>query len=587
MTRMEATGRHRPGAEAWPGEPATERPSEMAGSSPAPAPPDPGGVDARAYELMLLKGLSRRFPSVDAAMAEIARLSAVLTLPKGTVHVISDIHGEDKKLRHIINNASGTLRPLVERLFAGRMDPREFQDFLTLIFYPAEITERLERTLTDPAELRTFAVTTLRNQFELARALATRFSLRRAMEVFPAEYRELLAEMLHEPTTGRGQEFVEAIVDELLTRGRVLHLVHVTGRLIRNLAIYELVIAGDCWDRGPRADRVVDYLRQQPNVSFVWGNHDMAWLGASLGHEALICQVLRLSLRYRRLGQLDEGYSIPLTPLEHLASTVYADDPADEFMPKADGLRSRTLVARMQKAAAVMQFKLEGQTIARNRDWNMDARRLLTRIDYAHRTIDLDGAAHPIVDRYLPTIDPAFPEALSPQEENCIRRIRHSFLSSQKLREHMRYLVGVGSMYLKRDDHLIFHACVPCDERGEFLPLAIDGQPRAGKALFDAIEKAVLRAVERPAASDLDLLWYLWSGPRSPLFGKDRITTLERYWIADPATHAEHKNHYFALIHEPWFCDRVLAEFGADPQRGVIVNGHVPVKIETGESPLK
>jgi fructose-1,6-bisphosphatase-3 len=545
------------------------------------------GVDARAYELMLLKGLSHRFPSVDAAMAEIARLSAVLTLPKGTVHVISDIHGEDKKLRHVINNASGTLRPLVERLFAGRMQPRAFQDFLTLTFYPAEITERLERTLSDPAELRDFAVNTLRYQFELARALATRFSLRRAMEVFPAEYRELLAEMLHEPTTGRGQEFVEAIVDELLRRGRVLHLVHVTGRLIRNLAIYELVIGGDCWDRGPRADRVVDYIRQQPNVSFVWGNHDVAWLGASLGHEALICQVLRLSLRYRRLGQLDEGYSIPLTPLEHLASTVYADDPAEAFMPKADGLRPTLLVARMQKAAAVMQFKLEGQTIARNPAWNMDDRRLLHRIDYADGTIDLDGARHPVLDRHLPTIDPANPEALSPEEHTCIARIRRSFLSSQKLREHMRYMVGIGSMYLKRDGHLIFHACVPCDQQGQFLPMTIDGQPRAGKAMFDAIEKVVLRAVERPAESDLDLLWYLWSGPRSPLFGKDRITTLERYLIADAATHEEHKNQYFSLIHERWFCDRVLAEFGVDPGRGLIVNGHVPVKIEKGESPLK
>ncbi|HEX3656911.1 MAG TPA: fructose-bisphosphatase class III [Pirellulales bacterium] len=551
------------------------------------APQGLGDVDARAYELMLLKGLSQRFGSVDAAMAEIARLSAVLTLPKGTVHVISDIHGEDKKLRHVINNASGTLRPLVERLFAGRMDERAFQDFLTLTFYPAEITERLERTLSDPAQLRAFAVHTLRHQFELARALATRFSLRRAMEVFPAEYRELLAEMLHEPTTGRGKEFVESIVDELLRRGRVLHLVHVTGRLIRNLAIYELVIGGDCWDRGPRGDRVVDYLRQQPNVSFVWGNHDIAWLGASLGHEALICQVLRVSLRYRRLGQLDEGYSIPLVPLEHLASTVYADDPAEAFMPRADGLRPNLLVARMQKAAAVMQFKLEGQMIARHPDWQMDARRLLHRIDRAAGTIELDGQRHRITDCLLPTIDPADPYALSAEEQDCIARIRRSFLSSQKLREHMQYMVRIGSMYLKRDDHLIFHACVPCDEQGHFLPLTIDGQPRAGKAMFDMIEKVVLRAVERPAADDLDLLWYLWNGPRSPLFGKDRITTLERYFIADTATHHESKNHYFSLIHEPWFCERVLAEFGVDPERGLIVNGHVPVKIEKGESPLK
>src|SRR3954447_6027499 len=307
---------------------------------------------ARDYELITLRALSGRFPDVDSAMAEIARLAAVLTLPKGTIHVISDVHGEDKKLRHVINNASGTLRPLVQRLFAARMSPEEFQEFLTLIFYPAEVVERLEHTLVDPERLRSFCTRTLRHEFELVRVLAARYSLRKAMEVFPPEYLDLMAEMLHEPTIERDKAFIEAIVDELLRRGRVLHLVHVTARLVRNLAIYELIIGGDCWDRGPRGDRVVDYLRQQPNVSLIWGNHDVAWLGASLGHEALICHVLRISLRYRRMGQLDEGYSIPLTPFEHMARTVYADDPAANFMPGSGGMRPEQLVARMQKAAA-------------------------------------------------------------------------------------------------------------------------------------------------------------------------------------------------------------------------------------------
>ena len=320
-------------------------------------------------------------------MAEIARLSAVLTLPKGTVHVISDIHGEDKKLRHVINNASGTLRPLVERLFKSKMTPEKFQEFLTLVFYPAEVVERLEQTLADPRRTaRRFPIWALRHQFELVRVLAARYSLKRAMEVFPIEFRELLSEMLFAPTTERGKAFEEAIVDELLSRGRVLNLVHVTGRLIRNLAIYELIIGGDCWDRGPRGDGVVEYLRRQPNVSFIWGNHDASWLGACLGHEALICNVLRVSLRYRRLGQLDEGYSIPLTPLEHLAATAYADDPG-VILPARNpsGLRADLLVARMQKAAAVMQFKLEGQMIARNPEWEMDHRRLLHRIDHDRR----------------------------------------------------------------------------------------------------------------------------------------------------------------------------------------------------------
>ncbi|WP_435015631.1 fructose-bisphosphatase class III [Tundrisphaera sp. TA3] len=548
---------------------------------------DERGRDARDYELITLRALSGRFPDIDSATAEIARLAAVLTLPKGTIHVISDVHGEDKKLRHVINNASGTLRPLVQGLFAATMSPEEFQEFLTLIFYPAEMVERLEQTMTDPEELRSFCTRTLRHEFELVRVLAARYSLKRAMEVFPPEYRELMAEMLHQPTTERDRSFVEAIVGELLTRGRALHLIHLTARLVRNLAIYELIIGGDCWDRGPRGDRVLDYLRQQPNVSFIWGNHDIAWLGASLGHEALICHVLRVSLRYRRLGQLDEGYSIPLTPLEHLARVCYGDDPAAGFMPKASGMRDASLVARMQKAAAVMQFKLEGRVIARNPQWEMEHRRLLHRIDLEARTIEVDGIGYPLADPHLPTVDPADPYALNDEEQKCIDRLRRSFLSSQKLGEHMRYLVGRCSMSLVRDGCLIFHGCVPVDREGRFLAMSIDGESVGGKRLFDAIDRAIRRAAERRDRKDLDLLWYLWGGDRSPLFGKDRITTLERDFIADKATHRETKNPYFELIHEPWFCDRILAEFGVDPGAGLIVNGHVPVKIEAGEDPVK
>jgi fructose-1,6-bisphosphatase-3 len=541
----------------------------------------------RPGELTLLRALAREFPNVDGAMAEIARLSAILTLPKGTVHVISDIHGEDKKLRHVINNASGTLRPLIEKLFASRMEPKEFSEFLTLIFYPAEVSERLEQTLTDPAQQREFAIKTLRRQFELVRTLSARYSLKRAMEVFPPEYKDLVSEMLHEPTTERRKEFVESIVDELLRRGKALHLVHLIGRLVRNLAIYELIIGGDCWDRGPRGDRVLDYLRQQPNVSFIWGNHDAAWLGAGLGHEALICNVMRVSLRYRRLAQIEEGYSVPFTSLEYLAQTAYAKDPAEFFMPKEKGLRPMELVARMHKAAAIMQLKLEGQMIARNPQWEMEHRRLLHRINFDKGTVSIDGKEYALRDKYFPTIDPANPYELSAEEKACMARLREAFLSSQKLWEHLKYLVRIGSMHLVRDDNLIFHGCIPCDEFGGFLPMIVDGRPVAGQAMFEAIERAIPRAIERREQRDLDLLWYLWSGPRSPLFGKDRIATFERDFIDDEESHEEKKDPYFSLIHEREFCEKVLREFGVDPGRGLIVNGHVPVKIEKGESPLK
>jgi len=539
------------------------------------------------HELTLLRALAMQFPNIDSATAEIARISAVLTLPKGTVHVISDIHGEDSKLRHVVNNASGSLRPLIEQLFARRMSAQHFKEFLTLTFYPAEVVQRLENTLTDPKELRAFAIRTLQYQFELVRILAARYSLKRAMYVFPVEYKELLLEMLNQPTTERGAEFLEAIVDQLIQRGRVLHLVHLVGRMVRNLAIRELIIGGDCWDRGPRGDKVVDYLRQQPNVSFIWGNHDMSWLGAALGHDALICNVLRVSLRYRRLRQLDEGYSIPLTPLEHLARTVYGNDPAVQFKPTSTGMRPTELVARMQKAAAIMQFKLEGKVIERNPQWELGNRRLLHRIDHKAGTIEIDGVVYPLRDKLFPTIDPANPYELSPEERACMDHLRHSFLVSQKLWDHMKYMVSHGSMYLVKDEHLIFHGCVSCDDKGTFLPAIIDGEPRAGRDMYHAIERSVRRAFDRREQKDLDLLWYLWCGPRSPLFGKDRIATFERDFITDEKPHHETKDAYFALIHDKAFCEKVLTEFDVCPDRGLIVNGHVPVKIEKGESPLK
>ena len=538
-------------------------------------------------DLAALRILAERFPNIDSATAEIARLSAVLTLPKGTIHVISDIHGEDKKLRHVINNSSGTLRPLVEKLFSHRMLPQQLRDFVTLIFYPAEVTESLENTLTDPKQLRTYAMRTLPYQLELVRVLQSRYSLKRASRSFPAEYGVLLTEMLNTPMTERADNFFAAIVEELAARGRVLHLIHLISRLVRNLAVSELIIGGDCWDRGPRGDRVVDYLRRQPNVSFVWGNHDAEWLGACLGNDALMCSVLRVSLRYRRIAQIDEGYSIPTTPLEYLANTIYKDDPAKHFYPKATGLRPMDLVARMQKAAAIMQFKLEGQLIARNPHWELDHRRLLHRIDYKAGTINVDGVTYPLRDTLFPTIDPNNPYELSPEEKDTIRRLRESFSTSQKLYEHMEYLCSISAMHLVRDDHLIFHGCVPCDKNGEFLSFPIDGKPLAGKALFDAIQQCIMRALDKRRAPDLDLLWYLWSGPRSPLFGKDRIATLERDFIEDDRPHHETKDPYFSLIHEVGFCDKVLKEFGCDEKRGLIVNGHVPVKIEKGESPLK
>ena len=550
--------------------------------------PREGSVGAGARDdLVGLRSLARQFPTVDAALAEVARLSAELTLPRKTIHIVSDVHGEHVKLRHIIKNASGTLRPVVEGLFAGRLTQDEVQALLTLIFYPREMLERLAPELRDPARLRSFTRQVLGQLFEVIRVLARRSTLERASDALPPEYRRLLREFLYDTGAEQGSEYATAVIDCLVREGRALHVIQLIVRALRNLAVDELIVAGDCGDRGPRIDRVLGYLRRQPNVSFTWGNHDAGWIGAGLGQEALIAHLLRISLRYRRLSQLEEGYGITMQPLEHLVRAVYEDDPAECYLPRGTGLREVRTMAQMQKAAAIMQFKLEGQTIRRNPEMELEDRCLLHRIDQRAGTIEIDGRTYPLKDTFFPTIDPANPYELSPEERVCVDRTRQSFLSSRQLWDHVRFLVERGAMVLRRDDHLIFHGCVPVGEDGEFLSFEVDGKPRRGQALFEALEAVVARAVDRRAQKDLDLLWYLWSGPRSPLFGKDRITTFERDLVEDSKTHVETKNPYFRWIHEPAFCEGVLAEFGVDPARGMIVNGHVPVKIDKGESPLK
>ncbi|HQZ17197.1 MAG TPA: fructose-bisphosphatase class III [Vicinamibacteria bacterium] len=534
--------------------------------------------------LAALRALSKQFRDEASATAEIARLTAELTLPKGAIHVMSDVHGEDVKMRHIINNASGTLRPLVDRVFAER--PRaDREDLLTLLFYPVETLDQRLKGLSAESR-RAFVLRALDDLLTVVRTLASRTSIQRVGEVLPAEYAEILREMLHESFSARGSAYVAAIVDPLLAQGGETNFIRLVVRVVRNLAVREVIVAGDCVDRGPRGDRVLEYLRQLPRVAVTWGNHDLAWLGAALGHDALIAHVLRISTRYRRLSQLEEGYGLTMQPLERLVRSASADDPATCFMPYGAGLRETLTMARMQKAAAVMQFKLEGQMIARHPEWKLEHRRLFRTIDPEKGTIMVDGKAHPLKDRHFPTLDPGDPEALSEGEEQCLHRMRASFLKSPLLWDHARFLVARGSSWLSRDNHLVFHGCVPVDEAGAFLSMNVDGAARAGRALFDAIDDVVARALNRRDPDDLDFLWYLWSGPLSPMFGKDRITTLERDLIEDPALQRETKNPYFTLIHDPAFCERVLEEFGCDPS-GLIVNGHVPVKIDAGESPVK
>jgi fructose-1,6-bisphosphatase-3 len=534
----------------------------------------------RAMTPTHLRLLAKRFPTVAAAVAEQAYLEAVLTLPRPAVHVVSDVHGEDVKLRQVINNASGSLRPLFTALLPGR----DVEQLLTLVYYPHETWAAMAPS---PARRPALLAAVVSHLTVVLRALARRYAWRHVERIIEDPFDAVFRELVFGDALAREAPFLERLLAPFVRHGTDGDLVRAIAHAIRNLAVGELIVAGDLGDRGPRIDRVIDLLVHQPRVAITWGNHDADWMAACLGQPAAIATVIRLSLRYQRLAQLEDGYGISLEPVARLAE-AYGDDPATCFAVKG---APDPRLARMQKAIAILQFKLEGALFERRPDWQLAHRALLRRIDPATGTIELDGARHPLRDTHFPTIDWAEPHRLSDGEARCLAELTRGFVTSRRLWDQMAFVVRHGHLAIRRDDCAIFHGCVPVDAAGAPLAFEVDGAPVAGRPLFEAIERVIQRAFRAGAEAvtddDRDLIFYLWTGPRSPCFGKDRMATFETYLIEDKATHEEHKNPYFELIHDPGFCARVLADFGVDPAAGFIVNGHVPVKLEAGEAPVK
>ena len=542
-------------------------------------------------DLPWLQALARRFPNREAALAEMAHLQAVLTLPKGTVHVVSDVHGEYKKLSHVIRNASGSLRVLIERLFHD-LDDNERSLTLRTVYYCEATWSYLDLDDRGAVAQQQFFFTMLARLLTIARTLATTWSDRAIDRVLPGPYRLLFRELFALSAGTRPDSdgrYLQALVEPFLSRGMGKDLLRLSSRVVRNLSVYELIVAGDLGDRGPRIDKVIEVISKQPRLAIAWGNHDVSWMGACLGQPALIATVVRISLRYGRTQQLEEGYGIALEPLETLARQVYADDPGHSTWKGKVSVAGRAddVVAKMQKAIAVIQWKLEGQTIARNPDFAMDERRLLRRLDLVSRTIAVGDEVFPLTDAHLPTVALDDPERLTEQEQRCIDALQASFLSSPLLWRQMQLVRKRGAMLLRRDTALIFHGCVPVNDDGSYQSVVVDDVACEGPALLLAFERVVHRAFRQKRGKDLDWLWYLWTGPRSPLFGKDKMSTIESHLIDDDAIKHETKGAYFKLVHDVGFCDRLIADFGGDPATGLIVNGHVPVKVEKGEEPLK
>ena len=551
-------------------------------------------MDVTPTQLKYLQLLAQQFPTIQAASTEIINLSAKLHLPKGTEHFISDIHGEVEAFIHVLKNSSGSIKRKIDEMFGNSLPERERRDLATLIYYPRRKLPLLLESVDDKNE---WYRLTLFRLIKVCRVVSSKYARSAIRAALPDNFADVIEELLHQQESiDNRQAYYESIIDTIIDIGQARAFIVALAELIQRLAIDRLHVIGDVYDRGPGAHIIMDKLMEHPSVDIQWGNHDIVWMGAAAGSEACIANVIRISLRYANMETLENGYAISMLPLASFAMDAYRDDPCDLFRPKETPYEEFTenellVMARMHKAITIIQFKLEAQIIQRRPHYEMTDRLLLDKIDYAQEIIHLNGRPYPLLDTHFPTIDPADPYALTTGEKNLVKRLRLSFTHSEKLQKHARFLFSRGSMYLVHNGNLLYHGCIALNEDSSFMALKLRGQEYAGKTYMDRVERLARQGF---FASDptqkqygMDAMWYLWSGGRSPLYGKDKMATFERYFIADKATHRENKNPYYNLRDKDETARKILVEFGLDPDTAHIINGHVPVEVRRGESPIK
>ncbi len=544
-------------------------------------------------DLRYLTLLSKKFPTVAEACTEIINLEAILDLPKGTEHFLTDLHGEYEAFQHVLKNASGSVSRKVDEIFGQTLRENERKELCTLIYYPKE---KLELVRAAEADLEGWYRVTLHQLIKVARTVSAKYTRSKVSKALPPAFAYIMQELLHESLSEPKQEYVNVIISTIIEIGRADHFIIAMCELIQRLTIDSLHIVGDIFDRGPGAHIILDTLLKYHDIDVQWGNHDILWMGAACGNEACIANVLRIALRYGNLPTIEDGYGINLLPLATLAMDVYGDDECEMFMPTPTAVvhseKTKKLIAKMQKAIAIIQFKVEGHIINRNPEYEMQDRNLLERIDYKNKTIELGGIVHELCDKNLPTVDPNNPYQLTDEEASVMEKLRNSFVNSDKMRKHMRWLYAKGSLYLVRNSNLMFHASVPLNEDGSFMKVRVHGEEYSGKALFDKVDSVVRDAYYGNPNSeshqrDVDYMWYLWCGPHSPFFDKNKMTNFEKYFVADKAMKKETKGHYYTLRNEYDTCVKVLKEFGLEGPHAHIINGHVPVKVAKGEQPVK
>ncbi|MDE5729932.1 MAG: fructose-1,6-bisphosphatase [Alistipes sp.] len=547
-------------------------------------------------ELKYLELLSQKFPTVAEATTEIINLEAILALPKGTEHFLTDLHGECEAFRHVLKNASGVIRQKVHEVFGNTLRESEMSELCTLIYYPAE---KLQLVKQREANLEDWYKVTLNQLTEVCRAVSVKYTRSKVRKMLPKDFSYVIQELLHESEVqgSTKQNYFNGIIDSIISIGRADAFIEAMSNVIQRLTIDRLHIIGDIFDRGPGPHIIFDTLAQYSMYDIQWGNHDILWMGAAAGNLASIANVIRVSARYDNLDVLEDGYGINLLPLARFAMEAYENCPCVPYRPKVmqgEGVTERDvlLMSQMHKAISVIQFKIEGQMIKRHPEYGMDHRALLEKIDYERGTIEIDGVEYPLKDGDFPTVDPRDPYRLTPAEEALIHTLQLSFLNSDKLQKHIRLLYAKGGMYLIVNSNLMYHASIPMTAEGQFKTVVVDGEPYAGRALLDKLDRMAREAYfgtrgDARHERALDYMWYLWCGPDSPFFDKAKMATLERYLIEDKKSHHEEKGFYYKHLEDPEMCCMILSSFGLDPERSHIISGHVPVKTRKGESPIK
>ena len=548
-------------------------------------------------ELRYYRMLSHQYPTLRSAGTEIINLQAILNLPKGCEHFISDVHGEHEAFLHILNSCSGVIRERLDLLFKDSVPRAELDQLATLIYYPEEKLEQLKPQITDLDE---WYRITLYRLIELCRSVSSRYSRSKVRKALPPDYSYILEELLHTHSEEFDkQEYYKNIISTIVEIGQAPDFIAALSAVIKRMAVDHLHIVGDIFDRGPRADIIMESLLSYHSVDIQWGNHDILWMGAASGSRTLVATVLSNSIHYNNLEVVETGYGISLRPLSVFANEVYKDCDVSRFAVKLTGddashysEKDKLLSARMHKAITVILFKLEGQKILRHPEYHMEDRLLLDKIDYDNSCITIGNVTYHLEDVDFPTVDPANPYELTPEEDAVIDQLTASFERSEKLQKHVRFLYSKGSLYKIYNGNLLFHGCIPLSDDGSMLAFNLDGKVRSGKDFLDFADTAARQAYYYKSGTPerklgMDLLWFLWAGRNSPIFGRDRMTTFERRLILDESSWTEPKNAYYRLYQDPAVCDAILKEFGLEGPHCHIINGHVPVKAKKGESPIK